>query len=464
MRLWERVTHPIVSVAIKDSTLHINYNASSIVLLGRSILRTLKRSRHSHFVLACTLHNIETLLIHVKFPISQNNVAHLLAKGYEIVLARDGFVAARKWKEKTIIKMQKHYTNIDALVKQHYIDHPEDVRTVPERFWGKTPPVRNVTGYDPAYAPDEQGLPSFEDSMIKSGLVKEYRRKVAQAWLFDIDGPITDPFAKKVIHDDVIASIITLLSKGEPVCLNTGRSLSWASEKVVDALENLTQDKTNLQNLSVIGEKGGTWFTYDKNGRRDVGKSLFLSIPKQLYNEVQEIIQEHFSDSMSMYESGRASPTKSTMITVEMIAGYDYAIYKEKQKKLANTLRSLVKKKYESKYSVDCTTVGTDVESPYVGKNLGAQRFLQWLRDEGITPSRFVAFGDSISDIDMAEELLRKGKEVTFVYVGESAKLTEAKNAGSIKDTLSIVSPGNYSAGTLQYLREFTNDARSGRK
>ncbi len=105
------------------------------------------------------------------------------------------------------------------------------------------------------------------------------------------------------------------------------------------------------------------------------------------------------------------------------------------------------------KYKVDATSIATDVESGYIGKALVADRFLQFLRDKGIKPEKFVAFGDSISDLEMADELLRRNQQAEFVYVGPEEKLEEARAKGKIKDDEVIRNVGGFTKGTLEYLR-----------
>ena len=139
---------------------------------------------------------IEKLLTEVKSPFPPTHSAALVAAGFSLVLKEQGVDAAKTWKAKVEGGVKENYRQMDEMVAEYYNKHPEALAQVPERFWGKNVPVRNLRGYSPAYAPEDQGLPGFEDEMTRTGLIPETRRSVETAYMFDIDGVLTDPAEK----------------------------------------------------------------------------------------------------------------------------------------------------------------------------------------------------------------------------------------------------------------------------
>ena len=71
---------------------------------------------------------------------------------------------------------------------------------------------------------------------------------------------------------------------------------------------------------------------------------------------------------------------------------------------------------------------------------------------KGITPSRFITFGDSPADIEMADELATRKKEVVFVYTGDKEQL------GEITKPYPIDFAAGYTQGTLEYLKHHLRD------
>jgi hypothetical protein len=391
---------------------------------------------------------IKKLLTEVQCPLPGDHAAAFVAAGYVMVLEKEGKPAADRWKTELEEDVKQNYAAINERVRNFYNKYPEALTQVPERFWGKKAPIRRLNSYDPQYTPEEQGLPNFEDAMVEAGLIPEIRRPIPEVLMFDVDGPLSDPVEKRIIYDELVTSLSDRLAANEPVFLNTGRSTEWIMERVTPRIREQLQDISSLRNLVIIGEKGGTWVTFNEQGEAHHGKSAAISIPEAVNEAAKKLVTEKYSDCMFF------DATKQTMMSIEMHEGYDLQMFKDRQRELVEDLNALLAETgIDNTYKVDATTIATDVESPYAGKALGADRSLQWLRDSNIKTGQFVAFGDSISDLEMADELQRKGLPVQFVYVGDPEKLEEAKAARKIKDENIIINVGGFSQGTLDYLQ-----------
>ena len=267
--------------------------------------------------------------------------------------------------------------------------------------------------------------------------------RINTAWIFDVDGVITNPQEKRITESEILDEIIKRLENGEPVALNTGRSLVFIAERVITPLMKKLEDKKLLFNLFASGEKGGTWITFDENGQMKHHKDESISIAKSLQDKVRDIINSEFSESMFFDE------TKETMISTEMKDGYPVEEYTKQQKGLNKKLQELVNQEgLAEKLKVDPTTIATDIENKRVGKGFAVKRVIEWLSSRGIKPQRYIAFGDSFaSDIPMAEEIHSQGLPVEFVFVGKD-NIHTSDLPFPVKRPLA-----SFEKGTLEFLK-----------
>jgi hydroxymethylpyrimidine pyrophosphatase-like HAD family hydrolase len=263
------------------------------------------------------------------------------------------------------------------------------------------------------------------------------------AYVFDVDGVLTDPQKKRVIHDTLFTRMTELLNRCEPIALNTGRSTTWVQERILNPLLDVLPVRSLLANFFIICEKGGTWITFEQAGNMTHGRDESLTVPEALKSAVSKLIEAKYADSMFV------DPTKETMISTEMRDGFDIAEYSRQQEQLlVDVSRVLAETGNEGSYKIDPTTIATDIERPNVGKALGAARLLQFLEERDIEPRHFIAFGDSRSDFEMADELARQEKSIELVFVGDRAKL------GTVAKDYPIIYIPGFSQGTLVYLNK----------
>lgn len=357
--------------------------------------------------------NIKTLLTNSLCPLPPTHAAALITYGYTAMLEEQGKEQADIWKGEVEKGVKENYQRIDDTVKKFYDTYPQALLQIPERFWDKTPPKRKLHRYDPAYTPEEQGLPNFEDEMVRMGLMPETRRHVSEAKIFDIDGVITNPKEKKVLHPEILDMLRLDLRSGLPIALNTGRSMEWLDETFLrDFEESFGDDRSGLANLAVITEFGGTWATYDKDGKRQDRQVTSLTVPDNVVDAVDALVQDRFGETMFV------DKTKKTMISIEMHDGHDLAPFKEQQAVLSDSLNVLLESHGIGNLEVHNDTIATNLRSHYVGKDVGTDRFMEFLREREIVPRKFKAFGDSEGDIAMAEKLAMLGRNVDMIYLG----------------------------------------------
>lgn len=397
-----------------------------------------------------TIDAVEKLLTEVKCPLPPTHIAAFVAAGYSMVLEEQGKDAANAWKKKMEEGVNKNYREIDERVRTFYESHPQELENIPD---GK--PRRNPRGYEPAYTPSQQGLPDMESELDRVGLkikeLGEYEKTIDEVSIFDVDGVITHPQEKRADHD-VLEAIAKRLKKGEPVILNTGRSISWLQQEVIARLyyaHSLT-DKSAMQNLFLIGEKGGAWMGFDEEGMMDPvpHKDGSISVPKGIQDRIRQLVKDEFSDTMFYDES------KVTMVSVEESLRSPnetdeehQAKFEEAQRRLVQRLNDIVSEEHLEDFKVDPTTIATDLESKQVGKDFGIQRALAWLKQRGLKVNNFVTFGDSKSDFAMANQLHNEGYNVKHIHVGKDEDIP-AETAYEIIRTI-----GKYNRGAAEYLQ-----------
>ncbi len=186
---------------------------------------------------------------------------------------------------------------------------------------------------------------------------------VETAWIFDIDGVVTNPSDKKVSEPQILSHIANKLKAREPVAFNTGRSSSWLIERVINPLLAMIGNRSVLENFIAVAEKGGCWVTFDKDGT----------------------MREHRDDSISVP----------------------------------------------------------------VGKGFATERILDLLKKKGIKPKQFIAFGDSPSDIAMAEKLHERNLSFTFIFVDNKGELKGREHPFPI-----VYTKNRFDKGTLEFLGE----------
>lgn len=412
-------------------------------------------------IIDATPEAIETLVTQVKCPRPPTHDAAFIATGYNILLEKTieeggGLIAANLWRDALQEKVRKNYEEMDQIVRDYYLSHPEQLQANKP---GK--PKRNPNGYEPYYLPGEQGLPSFQSELIRTGLVKkniksaEPLRSISNASIFDVDGVITNPETRRVEHEEIIDRLAMMINNDEFVGLNTGRSLAWVEKGVVDLLEGKIQDKNKLRNLIVVGEKGACWVTYDTEGRRTTHVDGDIAIPDiphptnpernsrdDLQNAIAQYIGTMFNDS-----------TKIAMFTAEQGHGVPNTAFKKDQADLVTDIHAIFAEYgLSEKFRVDATRIATDIESKLLGKDLGMRRILTYAQEElKIKPGHIDTFGDSKSDIEMAKEAVKQGFDTSFICVGGK----ELANTLSDDDTrgMRIVAIEGLDQGTLSHLQ-----------
>lgn len=259
------------------------------------------------------------------------------------------------------------------------------------------------------------------------------------AWIFDVDGVITNLQTRKVEHPQIIQKIVEKLEAGEPVGIITGRSLPWLSERVLSLIEKQTKIPSVLNNLCVEAEFGAISVIYD-HGQKNEAIEANLSISLEVLSQLEKLVKKDFSDVMFV------DSDKRTHFTAEMKEGIEAGLFKQKQKELVKKLREILDRLAQvNQIEIHEDAIATNVKHIRLNKHLAADKFLKWLRTKGIEPEIFYVFGDSTSDLQIGEELNKQKKNVRFIYTGKD-------DLGNLP--FEVVRPSKlFDEGTLEYLK-----------
>lgn len=255
-----------------------------------------------------------------------------------------------------------------------------------------------------------------------------------KAWLFDVDGVITNPEEKKA-NPEILNKIASFSNRGDLIGFNTGRSLEFVIEEVLKPLEEIIHDKKFLKNIFIVGEKGGDWAFYE-NEKLEIKTDKSLTPPNSLSDRIRKLIEEKYS-ATTFFDA-----SKKTMISAEIIKGTDLDKYHEDQKAFENEIRQILKEMALQNLIIESGIIATDIQHPKMGKDLGVQRFLDMIKDLH-EPSEFETFGDSPADFEMCKYLVKMGHKAKFIYVGKK----EIENGKNI-----IKTEAKYDLGILEYL------------
>jgi hydroxymethylpyrimidine pyrophosphatase-like HAD family hydrolase len=261
---------------------------------------------------------------------------------------------------------------------------------------------------------------------------------------FDIDGVITEPVTGEV-EPEVVNEIVAILERGEPVAFNTGRGLNWVLRDILPYFEARVSKRSILNRLCIVYQKGAFRVTFDEKGVQEklvVAPSIAL-LPNSFREEAMQLIATKYAKTMFPGEE------KEAILSPQFKPGADFAQYKADQTRLVDELQAMLQRfGLHDQFRIDPTRIATDIEDRYLGKALGAQRVLEWLKEHALHPGYFVTFGDSKSDVGMAEEIFRQGFPVELVFVGEKGQLQGMQLPFPVSFTQALCEKG-----TIEYLK-----------
>jgi hypothetical protein len=246
--------------------------------------------------------------------------------------------------------------------------------------------------------------------------------------LLDVDGPIASPVSRSIALPQITRDLVALAAAGIPVVFNTGRSDAFIRDEVVGPM--IAAGLPAGARVHGICEKGASWFSigpeHGPGGMSEVQVDSDLAMPADFAAEMDELVTAEFADLVFF------DHTKRAMVSIEQLTSVESATYLARQREFdEKAMEALVRRGFgvrrldderrdargEVQWRVDPTIISTDIESIRLGKDLGAERALELLAEDGELPVAWRTVGDSRSDYAMADWLHANGHDVAHVDV-----------------------------------------------
>jgi hydroxymethylpyrimidine pyrophosphatase-like HAD family hydrolase len=258
-------------------------------------------------------------------------------------------------------------------------------------------------------------------------------------FIFDIDGVIVN-LETTAVDFQIIKAISQIFSKNMPVAFVSGRSSFWITKNIIAPVKKNIDSEKLLDNILILGEFGSS-LTYYENSRIISTFDNKHILPIELIKKLSEITNE-YSSVLKIDE------TKQTQFSSEMKDGLDIEKdFNPIKKELVERYKNLVSE-FKMENELEVTEDRKAVNVKYKSSNKGAsiKVLMSWVNNKGLNINTYFAFGDTESDLEMAEELRKQKKDFEFVYVGEKEEIEDQDLTG-IKFTKE-----KFEKGTLEFL------------
>lgn len=273
-------------------------------------------------------------------------------------------------------------------------------------------------------------------------------KKNKDVYIFDVDGVLFERNQEKTVFDELLIEIKKRLENGCFIGLNTGRSFSFVTEKILVPLEKIL-NKELLKQIFISCEKGAIDVSYDLNGDKKIKLHKNLTIPREIKEKIENLVKlKKYNPWMFVDQS------KEIMLTIEELSNAlkNRSIFKnfqEAQASIAKEIQQLIfDNDLSSKIRIDLTRIAIDVESKKSGKAFATRKFIQYLKTKNFIPLKAFCFGDSPSDYEIHQELERNNIESTFIFVGSPKTFIFEKNKNIIFPKKQLT------AGVLEFLKK----------
>lgn len=254
-------------------------------------------------------------------------------------------------------------------------------------------------------------------------------------YVFDVDGVLCD--IGQEINPEVVVWLARLLESPAFVAINTGRGYDRIREEVVALLRGELKNQNSLDRLFISTEMGGVTTKFANQQEQQADTPYRISTDLQ-----RKAIDVYNTNGMNATMSNYSF--KQSMVTFVKLKESTQDDYERQKLELIEKLQEV--------FSGDDATIATTAESIDVhardaGKQAGAKLIMDWVKSvSDIEHDKFVCFGDSNGDYEMARYFAAQGAGTTFVFTGRNLSV----NSQDHVKVIDTVEP--YSAGTLEYL------------
>ena len=263
------------------------------------------------------------------------------------------------------------------------------------------------------------------------------------AYLFDVDGVLNNS-RSTIINQQFIPILIKKLYEGHILGIISGRSMLWLRAEIVKAFENYLNDHPGfnqklIDNLYVSGEFGGV-FCVHIDGKRKESVNKHFAIPEEIKRGLH-LISFQYSDYVFIVEDKQ---TIFSAVAKENVTEKEFHLRKND---MIEDFKQVIAS--DPELEVHSDRIAINIRNKQANKSYATDMFLNWLKEKGLSPEKFIVFGDSPTDLEMGEELHRQQKQFDFIYVGDKSEIAHTNQKFQV-----TVTNGNLDEGTLEYLKQ----------
>ncbi len=274
--------------------------------------------------------------------------------------------------------------------------------------------------------------PEVDDAQAEKQVPKPF-------YVFDADGVLTDD------NLDMVPEILDILTKqliaGQPIAINTGRNVAWITDHILRPIKSSLQASGNLealQNIVAYAEMGAFQITYNEDGDevQTIADNV-VPLPDDIRAEIDELLIADPAMFVGEIKQVYHAPQIDESVVKRGSKPAEAA-----KKKAQILIEDMFKSRGIDDFIILDAGIALVVHHKDLGKQLGMERALKWFKEtQGVDAEEVTAFGDSTSDIPMADKAHELGRKTRFVFVGEPPKI-EAWLAKNGERDYEIVLPG----------------------
>jgi hydroxymethylpyrimidine pyrophosphatase-like HAD family hydrolase len=256
-------------------------------------------------------------------------------------------------------------------------------------------------------------------------------------YVFDVDGVLCN--IGEPIDTDVLRHIAKLLDASIYVAINTGRGYDRVGVEAIEPLREFLSDPAHLNHLFVSTEMGGVTIHFEDGEEVHAMREYCISAELK---QKAVTAYKRIGAAMTM-ENYDYKKTMSTFVKIQEVSQADF----DRQK--SELVAELQQDFRHDDVTIATTVESVDVHARQAGKHAGAHLIKQWVQSvSDISHDKFICFGDSVGDYEMARYFAETGAETVFVFTGDALSVDEHDDV-TVIDTVE-----RYAAGTLEYLKK----------
>lgn len=227
---------------------------------------------------------------------------------------------------------------------------------------------------------------------------------------FDIDGVLTKPEQRQP-NPILLKFIASQLETEHPLALITGRTPHWLEDTIIRPLKSTVTSPSSLDYLFISSEKATVTITFHHGEARQTIDPKY-AVPRQIWDQMRQLAagsQDVFFDDL-----------KINIPSLEIVGGNPDEIARQKQvlQLMKKSIQNQILAGHTDYVVLDEPGIALDVQHIDVAKANAADAFIEFFSAYRPSHVSLVVFGDTISDVRVAERFAERHFPIVFAYVG----------------------------------------------